>query len=118
MDYRLVAFDSPPPAPFLTITQQQQSSPPPSSPFEARYSSIVRTVSGGHPFVISFGFLFSFSLVFFFQSVFQENNAVDIKNTVATRTLCDDTLRVKKWLQCIIDDGGEGTILRRPSSIY
>eukprot|EP00026_Physarum_polycephalum_P000178 Phypoly_transcript_00178.p1 GENE.Phypoly_transcript_00178~~Phypoly_transcript_00178.p1 ORF type:complete len:1068 (-),score=137.60 Phypoly_transcript_00178:3031-5769(-) len=58
-------------------------------PFEARYKELLKNTSGSNPFVV-----------------------------VATRLLCSKQTRINHVVEQIINDGGEGAILRKVGSFY
>eukprot|EP00026_Physarum_polycephalum_P002904 Phypoly_transcript_02913.p1 GENE.Phypoly_transcript_02913~~Phypoly_transcript_02913.p1 ORF type:complete len:747 (+),score=87.92 Phypoly_transcript_02913:75-2315(+) len=58
-------------------------------PFESRYNALLQSSASTHPFLI-----------------------------IAPRKLIHDHVKLERSITCIMEDGGEGVILRRPKSVY
>lgn len=89
--YRAVAFDDPDPK-----TQD--------SPFEARYKRMLSRVDIENPLVVS--------------SLFRLLISFDECNLTAFRLSCGQKQQLMRFVQAIIDDGGEGIIMRKLDSLY
>lgn len=74
-------------------------------PFEERYASLLRILSHSLPFVS-------------YISIQATKNAFTIEYVIAMRKLCFDKPELIATMQQVLDDGGEGIILRNPNSAY
>lgn len=90
---RVVAFDSP----FPVHAQL---------PFETRYETILSDLPS-YSVVVSLFFILPLS-----TSVFE------YMKVVASRLICIAASVLHKLTNCVIDNGGEGLVLRKPGSLY
>ena len=95
----MISFDSP--AQFLHHTT-----------FEERFQFLLANVCPTHPFIV---FLLFFLCLFLFSFIFTK---FDNNKIVATRVKCSHNFHVDISLQRILEDGGEGLILRKMASQY
>jgi ATP dependent DNA ligase domain len=105
-------------------------------PFEARYAQILRGIPQAHNFIVSDSFTPSFSLFLSILSFSLSSLSLpfsllplyikfiiiifvfNLNNIPAARLLCTGKKQLNQMVQNIINDGGEGVILRKPKSIY
>ena len=74
--------------------------------FESRYAIVLHEVPDGHPFIISFTIL-NLSLFSFITNYL-----------LACRVLCTNKLHLARNLEEILQNEGEGLVLRKPGSEY
>lgn len=82
-------------------------------PFEDRYSALLENISHTHPFSVC---LFFYSSIFYYSS-FLVCLSYYIQLVVPRVRLKNDK-QVNYFLQNIINDGGEGVVVRKVNSIY
>ena len=94
--------------------------------FEGRYHQLIANVSSCHPFIISESIYFYFCCYFFVFSTFSfsllhsysPSQTLIISHVVVMRVWCTTQQLCDKALRAVLQDGGEGVILRRPASRY
>ena len=84
-------------------------------PFEVRYRHLLSQSSSSNPMVISYHLSSFFSFLFFFLYF---STLFDELYIVAARLLCNKDTKINYLVQQIIDDGGEGAIIRKFGSFY
>lgn len=73
--------------------------------YEDRYKALLAFISSDHPFVVSLELILLFVIV-------------DFANINAARLSCTSRKQFIKSLRSVINEGGEGVILRKPHSLY
>lgn len=76
-------------------------------PFESRYEMLVNGIDGNNPICVSLNYII-YCLLFLFEN----------KENVAMRIKCSSSKQVKKMMENILSEGGEGVVLRKSGSLY
>jgi hypothetical protein len=83
-------------------------------PFEKRYRKLLQGVPPDHLFLVSPSLSPSPSPLLSWLII----KSFDDSNIPAIRILCEDQQTLSTFLTWILDDAGEGAVLRRPASLY